>query len=301
MNDSNPLAFPNNNYSINTYLRIIKTRFQGSGVRLIKVKARGKAPIEQNWDANKNYTFDDSEILKYINNGGNYGLTSIDGSYAAIDADTKEIQDVLDTRLPSTFRYSTGKNGHFQYWYNIKDPPIGCIPLKEGAYIKGKGGMVVGPGSIHPNGTLYGSMEIRNVPIATVTKAQLLDALSEFLVTPSNSDKQKKEAHVTNFQILRGKEVTTRQVEELISALSETWQRANHMRHILTLAIIGTCEKWKWNKGSVEKVISGLIQRTGIGHEHLAQVKYAYGRGGRKYGLPTIKKVMEAVGNDRNR
>ena len=301
MMGSDPSTFAYNNYSINTYLRIIKIRFQGLGVRLIEVKARGKEPIERNWDVNKNYSFNDPRILRHIGSGGNYGLTSIDGSCASVDADAKKIQDALDVKLPLTFRYSTGKDGHFQYWYAIEDPPIGCVPLKDGAYIKGKGGMVVVPGSIHPNGTVYGSREIRNVPIATVTKAQLLDALSEFLVTPSNSDKQKKEAHVTNFQIPRGKEVTTRQVEELISALSETWQKANHMRHVLTLAIIGTCEKCAWDKGSVEKVISGLIQRTGIGHEHLAQVKYAYGRGGRKYGLPTIKKIMEAVEDDNDR
>jgi len=301
MTSSNPLAFPDNNYNVNIYLRIVEQRFRGSSVRLIKVKARGKEPIERNWDVNRNYSFNDPRILNHIGSGGNYGLTSIDGSCASIDADTKKIQDALDSKLPLTFRYSTGKDGHFQYWYAIEDPPIGCIPLKDGAYIKGKGGMVVGPGSVHPNGTVYGSMEIRDVPIATVTKAQLLDALSEFLVTSSNSDKQKKDGSVMDFQIPRGKEVTSRQVEEMISALSEAWRRADHIRHILTLAIIGTCEKWGWDQASIDRVMSGLIQRTGIGYEHLAQVRYGYGRGGRKYGLPTIQKIMEVVKNDRDR
>jgi len=301
MTRPNPSAPQDAINNINSYLRVVKVHFQGSGVRVIKIKEHGKQPLEKNWTTDRNYSFNDLEVLKHIKSGGNYGITSVDGSYAAVDADTKEIQDALDTRLPSTFRYSTGKNGHFQYWYAIEDPPIGCIPLKDGAFIKGKGGYALGPGSVHPNGTVYGSREIRDAPIATVTKAQLLNSLSEFLVTPSNSNKQKEEGPVTNFQIPRGKEVMPRRVEELISALSETWRKANHLRHVLTLAIIGTCEKWGWDQGSIDRVMSGLIRRTGIGDEHLAQVKYAYGRGGRRYGLPTIKKVMEAVGNDRNR
>jgi len=295
-----PPALQNTNNNIHRYLSIIKARFIGSGVRLIKIKEHGKEPVERNWTTDRNYSFNDLEILKHIKGGGNYGITSLDGSYAAVDADTKQIQDALDTKLPLTFRYSTGKGGHLQYWYAIEDPPIGCIPLKDGAYIKGKGGMVVGPGSLHPNGTIYGSREIRDVPIARVTKTQLLGALSQFLIVSDNYNKPKKEGRATKTQNLRKKEITPEQVEELISALSETWRRANHLRHVLTLAIIGTCEKWSWNKESVEKVISGLIQRTGIGHEHSTQVKYAYGRGGRKYGLPTIKKIMEAVKNGRN-
>ena len=301
MTEADPPASQDNNNNTNTYLRVVKIRFQGSGVRLIKIKEHGKEPLERNWTTDKNYSFNDLEILKHIKSGGNYGITSVDGSYVAVDADTKKMQNALDTRLPLTFRYSTGKDGHFQYWYAIEDPPIGCIPLKEGAFIKGKGGMVVGPGSVHPNGTIYGSREIRDAPIATITKAQLLDALSEFLVTPSDSKRPKEEGQLTNFQVPRGKEVKPRQVEELISALSETWRRANHLRHVLTLAIIGTCEKWGWDRGSIDRVMRGLVQRTGIGFEHLAQVKYAYGRGGRKYGLPTIKKIMEAVGNDNDR
>jgi len=299
MTEADPPASQDNNNNTNTYLRVVKIRFQGSGVRLIKVRSHGKEPLEKNWTVGT-YSFEDHRILGHIHNGGNYGITSVDGSYVAVDADTREIQDALDTRLPSTFRYSTGKNGHFQYWYAIEDPPIGCIPLKDGAYIKGKGGMVVGPGSVHPNGTIYGSGEIRDAPIATVTKAQLFDALSEFLVKPSNSNKQREGGGAKNVRILRKKEVTADQVEELISELTSTWARANHLRHVLTLSIIGTCEKRRWDQKSVEGVVEGLIMRTGVGQEHLIQVKYAWGKSGRKYGIPTLTKIMEAVQNDRN-
>jgi len=286
--------------NVSPYLNI-PHQLNDSRIRFIKVKPRGKEALEKGWNATKNYSIRDPEFMKHIQHGGNYGMTFFDGSGAFVDADTPEIQDALEMRLPGTFRYSTGKENHYQYVFFVEDRPIGCYPLKNGAFIKGKGGYALGPGSIPPNGVIYGSREIRDVPIATVTGAQLFDALGEFLVTPSNSNKQKEEGPVANFQIPRSKEVTPEQIEEMISALSETWQKANHLRHVLTLAIIGTCEKWAWDKGSVEKVENGLIQRTGIGYEHLVQVKYAYGRGGRKYGLPTIKKIMEAVEDDNDR
>jgi len=288
------------NSNTGSYLSI-PNQLNDPRIRFIKVRPRGKEAIEKGWNTLKNYSSQDPEIVKHTQRRGNYGFTFFDGAGASVDADTPEIQDALETRLPRTFRYSTGKEGHYQYVYFVEDGPIGCIPLKEGAFIKGKGGMVVGPGSVHPNGTIYGSREIRDAPIATITKAQLLDALSEFLVTPSDSKRPKEEGQLTNFQVPRGKEVTPRQVEELISALSETWRRANHLRHVLTLAIIGTCEKWGWDRGSIDRVMRGLVQRTGIGYEHSAQVKYAYGRGGRKYGLPTIQKIMEAMENARDR
>jgi len=300
MTEEIPPSQVHRNSNTSRYLSI-PNQLNDPRIRFIKVRPRSKEAQEKGWNTTKNYSIRDPEFVKHIQHGGNYGITFFEGSGASIDADTPEIQDALETRLPRTFRYSTGKEGHYQYVFFVEDRPIGCYPLKDGAFIKGKGGYALGPGSIHPNGVIYGSREIRDVPIATVTKAQLFDALSEFLVTPSNSNKQKEEGPVANFQIPRRKEVTPEQIEEMISALSETWQKANHLRHVLTLAIIATCEKWAWDKGSVEKVVNGLIQRTGIGYEHLVQVKYAYGRGGRRYGLPTIKKVMEAVGNDRNR
>jgi len=192
MTGPDPSALQNTNNNIHGYLSIIKARFIGSGVRLIKVRPHRKEPLERNWTIDKTYSFEDHRILGHIDNGGNYGITSVDGSYAAVDADTKEIQDALDTKLPLTFRYSTGTEGHFQYWYEIKDPPIGCIPLKDGAYVKGNGGYALGPGSIHPNGTVYGSKEIRDVPIATTTKEQLLNALSEFLLRNPESRERPK-------------------------------------------------------------------------------------------------------------
>jgi len=299
MTEEMPSSQVHRNSNTSRYLSI-PNQLNDPRIRFIKVRPRGKEAIEKGWNTFKNYSIQDPEFVKHIQRGGNYGFTFFDGSGASVDADTLEIQNALETRLPRTFRYSTGKEGHYQYVCFVEDGPIGCYPLKDGAFIKGKGGYALGPGSIHPNGVIYGSREIRDVPIATVTKAQLFDALSEFLVKPSNSNKQREGGGAKNVRILRKKEVTADQVEELISELTSTWARANHLRHVLTLSIIGTCEKRRWDQKSVESVVEGLIMRTGVGQEHLIQVKYAWGKSGRKYGIPTLKKIMEGVQNDRN-
>ena len=158
------------------------TQLNDPNIRFVKVRHNGKEAVERNWQTWKNYSFFSSEIRDWINNGGNYGLTSPLGFFCAVDADTPDIQDALRQNLPETLRYSTGKEGHFQDLYFVSDGPIGCIPLEGGAYIKGRGGYALGPGSVHPNGMIYGSRELRNIPIAVVSKKSLLEALSPFVV-----------------------------------------------------------------------------------------------------------------------
>jgi len=165
-------------------------RFDDPNIRILKVRKRGKEAVERNWQTTKNYKFNSPEILVWVRSEGNYGVTSPFGFCCFIDADTKEIQDALDSFLPVTLRWSTGKDGHFQYAYFIEDGPIGCIPLRDGAYIKGKGGYALGPGSIHPNGVTYGSREIRDVPIAIVKREDLLKALNQFVEGTENTNKK---------------------------------------------------------------------------------------------------------------
>lgn len=169
--------------------KFFPSQFADPNIRLLKVRAHGKEAVEPGWQTVANYGVNSPVIREWIKHG-NYGVTSPAGFYASVDADTKEIQDALDGKLPRTYRWSTGKPEHFQYGYFILDGPIGCIPLKDGAYIKGKGGYALGPSSVHPNGVVYGSVEVRNVPIATVSKADLLDALSEFITGKESGQKK---------------------------------------------------------------------------------------------------------------
>lgn len=249
------------------------------------VKARGKAPnVETEWQTKNNYPVSEALANSLLSQGLNYGFTCPSGFACFIDADTKEVQDVLDLNK-WTFRYSTGTPGHYQYAYFVEDG-IGCVPLKDGAYIKGKGGFTVGPGSIHPNGNIYGK-DVRYAPIAVVRNADLMKWLAPYLL--------KKESAVNHTATLSPKNATESMVMKVRDELLEVWIKADGQRHALTLAIVGYLERKGWIESDIASVISSLIELSKKGYEHLPQVHYAFGRGERKWGLPMILAIEEGI------
>lgn len=251
------------------------------------VKARGKAPnVESNWQNKNNYRATQENVNSILSSGLNYGFTCPTGFCCFVDADTLEIQRSLD-EFTWTFRYSTGTPGHYQYVYFIEDESIGCVPLVDGAYIKGKGGFAVGPGSTHPNGNIYGK-EIRDAPVAVVRKGELLEVLSSFVV-------KTKETGSSTTLYERGQRVSNDQVTEVVEELIDLWNNADGRRHDLTLAIIGFLEKRRWRKEDVRSALEQLVSKSNKGREHLAQVNYAYGRTGKKWGLPMILRIQKEV------
>ena len=244
------------------------------------VKPHGKEPIEKGWNDHL-YSIDNQNLQFHLENGGNYGISPRTGKMCIVDADTQEVQEALE-KLPETFRYSSGKEGHFQYIYAL-DEPIRNIPLKNGAYIKGLGGYAVGPGSIHPNGRCYG-LKIRDIPLAHVNKSELLKALENFILA-------KHELHGTAKPDLH--EISQEEIEKTTTGLMDVWSKADGVRHELSLSIIGYHKKQGWPEKAIKQVVDNLIQRSGEGQEHSSQVRLAYPHEGNEYGLPTIKEIAE--------
>jgi len=285
-----PTPLSSNSQNINPSLYLNSAKYlKGTDIRAIKVKPKEKAPLEKGWATDKNYPLDSPVILDNIRKGGNVGFTSVNGYSAFVDADIIEIQNVLEAEFSKTFRFSTGQPGHFQYIYGIVNGPIGNLPLNGGAYIKGRHGYAVGPGSVHPNGSVYGSREIRDVPVAFVKKSDLMGALAPFLLKKTQATNKKE----TPYE--RVEAVTLAQIKKTAEDLLPAWIKADHRRHALTLAIIGTCERSGWSKTDVKSLVDLLVKNSNKGHEHSTQVNYAYGRGSRKYGIPTLKQLLEAT------
>jgi hypothetical protein len=250
------------------------------------VKARGKKPnVESEWQTRNNYHSAGWVANEILSSGLNYGFTCPTGFACFIDADTKEIQDVLDLNA-WTFRYSTGTPGHYQYVYFIENNPIGCVPLKDGAYIKGKGGFAVGPGSIHPNGKTYGT-DIRYAPIAVVKRENLLLWLSPF---------HKKEVlESPGLPMPRFTRVTEQQIDSQVQELLDLWIKADGHRHNLTLALVGFYQKREWSYSDIVSLITKLIKLSKKGEEHMHTIKNAYESKGNKWGLPMILEIEKEV------
>ena len=158
--------------------------------RFIKVKPKNKIPIETGWQKEKNYSFDDEELLKHVNSGGNYGVATGFGNLIVIDSDNPKTQEKVDEFLPATFQTTTGKGTHNYYICKDLKEKIVMTEDSEGNHygeVQTVGQQVVGAGSTHPNGHKYA---VKNdVPLIEIKSEQIKSALKDLM-------KQKREEKV---------------------------------------------------------------------------------------------------------
>jgi len=127
----------------------------------------------------------DPRLTEWLAKGGNYGVVCGYG-VIVIEADDPKIEVAVRQKLPPTFTVlSPGHQApHFYFLCSMEE----CKPLidpeskeKENiGHIKAQGGMVVGPGSIHPNGDVY--RIVKDLPLAQVTPQQVREALKPYLI-----------------------------------------------------------------------------------------------------------------------
>ena len=266
------------------------SQFHDIHIRLLKVRPHEKAAVEKNWDTTVNYSVCNREIKHWIiEQGGNYGITCTTGFFVLIDADTKEVQEALETGLPLTFRYSTGKPGHYQYCYFLEDSPVPCVPLKDGAYIKGKGGYALGPGSIHPNGVMYGSRDIRDVPVAIVKHNDLMKTLGPFIPLKSNNNAYEGKTAQINPGTVK------LDIKALVAILLPYWSNADGRRNDFIMAIAGTIARSGGTEDQTVFIISELARITGKGRDHVAGAKYAFHREGNLKRFTSLDKILSEL------
>ena len=270
------------------FYKHVPLRFQGMPVRYIKLKKQDKVPFEKDWQLTRNYSI--SEIATWVADGNNYGIVSMDGTIVFIDADTEEIRKDLDS-LATTLHYTTGKVGHMHYIYRT-DQSFKNIPLKDGSYVKAKFGMIVGIGSVHPNGTIYGTIEMYDEPIATVKSEDLMKIVTKYAAVKEEPEENASQSTFVYDGAIRPPEDDIKAVVEDVLYI---WKSANGQRHILALAVIGYLKRKQWDYASIKKVITTLVDMTGTGSEHIPQVKYCLEHKGKEYGYTTIQKIKNDV------
>jgi putative DNA primase/helicase len=127
------------------------------------------------------YAADDSELLRWLESGGNYGILCGDG-IAEVDMDIEELQNKFEA-IVNTFTVQSGRTGNVGKHALIltdatSNGSVNALPDENGKQenlgnIQVNHKYVVGPNSNHGSGQKY--RIIRNVPIAFVTKKQLED------------------------------------------------------------------------------------------------------------------------------
>jgi hypothetical protein len=124
----------------------------------------------------------DSEILNaYLESGWGYGISCAD-TLVVIDIDDLDYINEVTDGLPETMYQETGSKSGFHFFYSVPGLDRRII-LKDGDKHVGElkcdsRGYVVGPGSLHPSGNIYG-------PLQGAEMAEV--KLSEFLYQLNNA------------------------------------------------------------------------------------------------------------------
>jgi hypothetical protein len=163
-------------------------KFKNLAKKYSLIRLEGKKPIEKGWEkyCQEKRDFDEIGFKK----GDNAGITCGPASgILVIDVDDQKLFEEACQKngwfLPPTRTHKTGKGGfHFLFNYPPGEEDYGNKSLKKfGIDIRGKGGQIVAPGSVHPEtGNLY--------------KVHSLDAIAEppqwllSLYDPKESDEK---------------------------------------------------------------------------------------------------------------
>jgi hypothetical protein len=158
-----------------------------------------------------NYSYDEPEFKEWLKQGRNYGVTGA-GGLVKLESDDVDWWEKLGVvaLLPETFtvQSSTSNRQHFYFYC----PEVSDCPLfdpgsgEDIGHIRGtgdasgRGGMVVGPGSMHPSRVKY--IVIKEVPIASISH-EVLEKIKQTLGKPNNSRSQKDRDSSTSEDRLR--------------------------------------------------------------------------------------------------
>lgn len=152
----------------------------GLGFSIFPVYFRSKLPALASWEPFQTRLPTVEELAEWTGrNKSNVGVvTGAVSNVIALDCDSQEAFDAV-TRLgvPPTPRVSTARGWHLYFrWPGY--PVANAAGLLPGVDVRGDGGYVVGPGSVHPTGVIYEwATSPREVPFAPVPE-WLLDMLA---------------------------------------------------------------------------------------------------------------------------
>ncbi|MFP4050781.1 MAG: bifunctional DNA primase/polymerase, partial [Thermoplasmata archaeon] len=145
------------------------------------MKRQSKAAFEKNW-TDRGYKYDATELKAHLMNKGNYGVLTGFGDLTVIDADIKEVEELVKNNLPETLTVRSGGGGcHFYYRCPELEKPIRLKDEKPGDVgdVQHDGKMVVGPNSIHLSGNKYKIENKRK--IAEVKPEDIKEALKKYV------------------------------------------------------------------------------------------------------------------------
>ena len=242
-------------------------------MRLIKLGYHSKKPIEEKWTTENNYPPNSEEILNHIKKGYNYGVATGLGNIIVLDWDDMKIRKLFLKVLPTdTFQVMTGsKKSHHYHLTDFPDNFSIAIGRDHILDVRGEGGQVVGPSSIHPITKKPYKIAL-DLPFAFIK----MEDLKKIIKEQGYEIKETLNLGEKNKRYLASIKATEIDHEKIIQILVPYWKIADHRRNDLMLAITGWLAINGVNREDGEYIMNEIVQRTGIGYDHLSGVKYAF-------------------------
>lgn len=156
----------------------IPDRLKQKGIKFVLLERGGKRPFQLEWQ-NKIIEYDNPELIKHLEERGNYGVMGGgEKMLIIIDFDNVKVQEEVCPKLPQTFTVKTGSGKLHKYFFSDRCDSFKIFNenMDTIADVQGEGKQVVGPGSVHPNGIRYkveDDSEIIFLPYSEI-KAQLM-------------------------------------------------------------------------------------------------------------------------------
>jgi hypothetical protein len=154
---------------------------QLKNARFVLVRPYKKNAFQVDWDEYANYSYGDVDLLRHLENGGNYGVLSWNG-VCTFDIDDNEIFKSTGIKLPLSLIIKRGNHGH--YYFTCSDCPETArtrYVLTFGDVRLGGNFYVVGPNCIHPSGDKYEILH--NEPIVDLPYEQVMKIINSYGVT----------------------------------------------------------------------------------------------------------------------
>jgi archaellum biogenesis ATPase FlaH len=155
--------------------------YAARGFSIIPLKKRSKEPAII-WKTYQNRRFDEHSIQYWFGNHSDYNIGIVTGKISGIvvvDLDSEEaVKFSKENNFPITPTVRTGKGYHMYFAYP-KDRDVGNFQKRDdlpGIDLRGEGGYVVAPPSIHASGKKYEWMgEGLEIPFAELPQILLAD------------------------------------------------------------------------------------------------------------------------------
>jgi hypothetical protein len=133
------------------------------GWRLFPVKGRDKTPLIKKWTVAASAAMEQVTAWPQRYPGCNWGLaTGPDSGVFVVDVDNEEALRALNRlgKLPRTYTVKTARGRHLYFAYPPNAKVKGSASkLSPGLDVRGDGGFVVFPPSVHPSGAVYSELD----------------------------------------------------------------------------------------------------------------------------------------------